>query len=106
MRACRSGRAGYGSKRRCPPNSRRLLSRRVRLPIDEPAWFDLAAVTRSAISTPRLHRLFKRLAKKDSSDEESLKPFNFLEACYIPPNERPETEQHIVLVVALQTRPQ
>jgi hypothetical protein len=69
-----------------------------------PAWLDRAAIARASVSTPTTLRLFEPL-NVGKPYSEQIKPFNFLNAAFVDPTERPADEERIVLVSPYQTNP-
>jgi hypothetical protein len=60
-------------------------------------WSQKPAIARTSISTPATLRLFHSLNARKPYGEQ-IKPFNFLNAAFVHPIERPADDQRIVLV--------
>jgi hypothetical protein len=71
---------------------------------DPPDWSRRAAIARTSVSTPTTLRLFEALnASKEYP--EHVKPFNFLNAAFVEPTERPADDERIVLVAPYERDP-
>lgn len=70
----------------------------------EPDWLDRPAVAQSTVSSPRLRRLFESM-NAGSSYAEGIKPFNFMNVAFVPQEERPASEQRMVLVAPYERDP-
>jgi hypothetical protein len=64
---------------------------------DPPDWAANAAIARTSVSTPTMHKLFATL-NAGKPYPEQIKPFNFLNAAFVRPVERPADDERIVLV--------
>jgi hypothetical protein len=71
---------------------------------EEPDWLDRPAVAQSTVSSPRLRKLFQSL-NRDRPYAEQIKPFNFLNIAFVPAQERPASEQRMVLVAPYERDP-
>ena len=69
-----------------------------------PTWMDQPAVARTSISTPAMFRLFHALNSHKPYSEQ-IKPFNFLNAAFVHPTERPADDDRIVLVAPYEQDP-
>ena len=78
-----------------------LLAIDTGLRVEEPAWLDRPAITRTTVSTPRLHRLFHQ---RGQSYDESIKPFNFMNVAYVSRLARPDDEPRFRARRPLRTR--
>jgi hypothetical protein len=71
---------------------------------DPPAWLDRPAIARTSVSTPTVLRLFQPL-NHDKSYSAQIKPFNFLNAAFVDPTERPADDERVVLVAPYERDP-
>jgi hypothetical protein len=71
---------------------------------DAPKWLSRAAVARTSVSTPTMLRLFAPLNAAKPYPEQ-IKPFNFLNAAFVHPIERPANDERIVLVAPYERNP-
>ena len=69
-----------------------------------PSWRDSPAIARSSVSTPIMFDLFEPL-NKGKPYTEKVKPFNFLNAAFVDPTERPADDDRIVLVAPYERGP-
>ena len=62
-----------------------------------PDWIDRPAIARTSVSTPTMLCLFEPL-NAGKAYPEQIKPFNFLNAAFVHPIERPADDQRVVLI--------
>jgi hypothetical protein len=67
-------------------------------------WVDHPAIARTSVSTRTTLRLFGPL-NKGKPYPEQVKPFNFLNAAFVDPTERPADDERIVLIAPYERDP-